>query len=182
MGSGTAGQSVSEPTAAVPLRPCLGVLSVAALTLAMVPRREDDDGIGVYMPFTAAAAIVATALAVAACTLPRWVWRPPAGLGRVAVVAAAPLLTHPVAHRAFGYTNETADWVTVVVVVTALSVAVWVAFRRSELPFTTALAAALALALSGVAVFTCRTNLSDNDRATTLVVWSALAGFGLTAS
>jgi len=190
MGHGTANSSQPEPAATVPLRPCLGLLSVVALALAMVPRR-DDEKTGVYMLLTVAAAIAATALAVVACSLPRWVCRPPVGLGRVAIIAAVLFLTHPLAHRAFTPEEEaltwvtkieTPTWVTKIVVVAALGVGVWVALRRRELPFPTALVAALALVLSGVAVFAYKAFPSDDDPATTRVLWSSLAGFGLTVS
>jgi hypothetical protein len=165
----------------VPLRPCLGLLGVAALTLAMVPKGIYGYA-GVYSRWNIAAVITAGLLFVAAGTLPAWGFRLRPVVGRLIVLAAALFLVTHASYRAFDPSDDSPVWAKVLVGITALGVAGWFALRE-EHPgsFPTALVGALALVLSGEAVFCCAVNPNYYDSAMLTIRLAAAAGFVLTA-
>ena len=93
----------------VPLRPCLGVLAVVALALAMTWSTRGE--LGIYCPMTMTAALAAGVLALAACTLPRRAWQFPPVTGRSLIVAAGLFAAAHCGYRLLNPEDRTASWV-----------------------------------------------------------------------
>jgi hypothetical protein len=166
----------------VPLRPCLGALVVLLLAVAMGWTTRGYTG--TYAPMTITAALLAGVVAVIACVIRPRAWTVPPVVGRALVVAAALFLAAHNVHRVIDPDNKASVWSKAVVGLTALVAAAVVGLRRqAPASFAAAALAALALVLSGEAVFS--TSLRyDNLRAEYLraIHLAAPAGFVLTAS
>jgi predicted small integral membrane protein len=170
----------------IPLRPCLALMAVGVLSLAMAPELIDPARgrlVGVYSPRTITAAVIACLLAVAACTLPPRRWRLPAVTTRLVPAGAALFLAAHAGYRAIDPADETPDWAKAIVALTALVVAAWAAFvGRSRVSLPGVLVGSLALVLSGEAVFCTALNPVYNEALKQAVQVAAVAGFVLTAS
>ncbi len=175
----------------VAVRPCLAVLGLAALALAMFPATPTG-WVGVYMPLTISAALIAALLILSACLLPARSWHPPVALGRLTVAGVALALALKVAYLARSAPAGTVPWVNTVAGLVFAATAVAAALSRSgpqSLP--TDLVGGLALFFSGEAVFCCRLNtpleateasLAHFEHAQGMVRLAAVAGLALTAS
>ncbi len=166
----------------VPLRPCLGVLTVVLLALAI--GRTTRGFAGTYAPLTITAALSAGLVALAACTLRPRAWPFPPVLGRAVLPGTCLFLVAQAGYRVFDSTDETSGWAKAVVGLTALAAAVGTALsRRPPASFAAAVLAALALLLSGTAVFcTSLRNPPFRPECLRLIACATPAGFVLTAS
>jgi hypothetical protein len=174
--------AVGAGTITVPLRPCLGALAVVFLALGMASKRPSGFVCG-YTPFTLVEMLAAGLLGMAACFVPPRAWVFPAVFGRALLVAACLV---PAGQAACGFLerpDEPPEWVYVFLVTAELALAAWVVLaRRAPATGANALAAALALFLSGEAVFNCDVNEPIVWRYLTLTRAAAILGFVLTAS
>ncbi len=175
-----------EPTSdggvTVPLRPCLGVLTVIILALAMAWTTRGYAG--TYAPLTMTAVLVAGLVALAACLLPPRAWHFPPVTGRAVILAACLFLASHMLYRTLDPSDPSPAWARGLVAVTALAAAGGTALsRRPPAAFATALVAALALVLSGEAIFcTALRNPPFRDDCLTAIEVAAPAGFVLAAS
>ncbi len=165
----------------LPLRPFLGVL--AALVLAVAIAAGPRYAVGVYSPLTVTAAVSAGLLLLAACTLPRRSWPLPPAAGRAVIVGAGLFLAAHTFYFLLDSDGGTPLWIYAVVTATALSVAGATAWRRAApASFAAAVLGALALVLSGEAVYCTDLNPDVDPRWVWAVDRAALIGFVLTAS
>jgi hypothetical protein len=182
----THGGESDATAAAVPLRPCVGMLAGVVLVLAMAP--EKNGFVGMYSPLTITAALIACVLAVVACTMPRCAWRFPSLLGATVLLGACLFLVGHTVFRALDTTDKSPRWAQVTVGLTALAVVGWVGCkRRLAAPLPDVLAAALALLLSGEAIFCTAINPPQTqapyyEALTRVVSVASVAGFVVAAS
>jgi hypothetical protein len=133
-------------------------LAVVFLALGMASRRPSGFVCG-YTPLTLVEMLAAGLFGMAACLAPPRAWQFPAVFGRALLVAACLL---PAGQAACGFLerpDKPPEWGYVVLVAAELALAAWVVLaRRAPASSANALAAALALFLSGEAVFNCDVN------------------------
>jgi hypothetical protein len=165
----------------VPLRPCLGALTVLLLAVAMA--WTTNTFTGTYAPLTMTAVLAAGLVALAACLLPPRAWQFPPVFGRAVLIGACLFLAAHMAYRVLDPDDHWAFAAKALVGLTALAVAAGVALSpRAPASFATALAAALALLLSGEAIFCLALRYDLRDDYLRLILGAAPLGFGLTAS
>jgi hypothetical protein len=179
-------RSAPEPAAGaaviVPLRPCLGVLAVVLLALAMTSTTPTGFVCG-YTPLTVTEAVAACLFALAACTLGPRAWSFPPVVGRAVIVGACLFLAGRAADRFLEPADEPPAWVHALFALVVLALAAWVGLRRrAPASFAAGLLAALAVFLSGEAVFSSGVNPPCGAAYVAAILAAAVAGFALTAS
>jgi len=176
----------SEPTpgwsVTVPLRPSLGVLAVVLLALAMISTTSTGFVCG-YTPLTVTEAVAAGLLALAACILPARMWSFPPVIGRAVIVGACLFLAGHAGYRLLDPADEHPAWAHALFALVVLALAAWVGLTwRAPASFAAGLLAALAVFLSGEAVFSSNVNEPCRAAYVTAIDLAAAAGFALTAS
>jgi hypothetical protein len=166
----------------VPLRPGLAVLAVVFLALAMISTTPTGFVCG-YTPLALTEALTAGLLALAACTLAPRAWSFPPVLGRAVIVTACLVLAARAGYRLLEPADEPPASAHAIFLLAALTLAAWVA-RAAPTPasFAAGALAALALFLSGEAVFASGVNQPFDTAYAAAVIAAAAAGFALTAS